>query len=153
MPYTSSNAQTGSQVIFNINTGTTGSPTWTPISEVLDITQSGKTNKTADVTNLQSSADEFVATLQSAGNFDLSYNRVSSDAGQAAVLASFNGKTLIMYKVQLPKSASQSSVGDYYSFSAIVEELDDISSVTPQKQIVSKAKFKVSGTITQTLGS
>lgn len=153
MSYSKSAAQTGSQTVFGINTGTVLSPTYTPIAEVTDFSQTGKVNKTADVTNLQSLADEFIATLQTPGSFDLTFNRVATDTGQAAVKASFDGKTVIMYQVLIPKTAAQSSTGDAYTFSALVEEFDDMSSVSPSKQLVTKGKLKVSGPITFTAGS
>jgi hypothetical protein len=153
MSYTASAAQTGSGVLFQINTGTILSPTWTVISEITDFTQSGKSNKTADVTNLQSPAEEFIATIQSPGTYDLTYNRVSADPGQAAVVSNFNNKTTVQFEVTLPKTASQTSTGDLYKFSAVVTELDDVSGVTATKQIMTKAKLQVSGAITFTAGS
>jgi hypothetical protein len=151
--YTQSAAQSGSQTLFKINTGTVATPAYTVISEVIDFSQSGKSNKTADVTNLQSAGEEFIATLLSPGKYDLTYNRVVADAGQAAVLASFNAKTTVMYSIELPKTTAQTSTGDTYKFNAIVEGMDDLSSVSPTKQLTSKASLKVSGAITFTQGS
>jgi hypothetical protein len=153
MSYTASNAQTGSQTIFGINTGSVGSPVYTVISEILDFSQSGKSNKTVEVTNLQSTGEEFLATLLSPGKYDMTFNRVSTDAGQLALVASFNNKTMIMYQITLPKTAAQSVNGDTYKFTALVEGLDDVASVTPTKQHTTKASLKVSGAITFTAGS
>jgi hypothetical protein len=153
MSYTGSQAQSGNGVIFAINTGTAQSPTYTTIAEVLDFSQTGKQNKTADVTNLQSSAEEFIATITSPGKYDLTFNRVSGDAGQAAVKASFDAKTVVMYQITLPKTGAQTSTGDSYKFTALVEEFDDVSGVSPTKQIQSKSSLKVTGPITLTVGS
>jgi hypothetical protein len=139
MSYTGSVAQTGSQTLFQIKV----SSTFTTIGEVLSIAQSGKTNKTADVTNLQSTAEEFIPTLLSSGKYELTMNRVPADAGQAALLASFNAKTIVAYNVLMPDAGT-------YTFNALVEEFEDIDSVSPTKQLMSKAGIKVSGPITYT---
>ena len=153
MAYTLSKAQTGSQTLFQINTGTTTTPIWTPIYEITEISQSGKSNATADTTNLQSLATEWLPTLTSEGEFDISANRVSNDPGQIAVLASFNAKTIIMYEIQLPKTLTQTVSGDLYAFSAGVVEYEDLSSLSPTKQIMVKAKIKVSGPVVVTAGT
>ena len=150
MSYTASQAQSGNQAIFSIKTG--GS-TFTPIYEITEASQSGKTNKTADVTNLNSSGEEFLATLLSPGTFDLTMNRLSSDPGQAAVLASFDAKTVVDYKITLPLAPGQSVGGDTITFSALVEEFEDVLSMSSTKQVVTKAKLKVSGSVTLTAGS
>lgn len=149
MSYTSSEAQTGSQTLFQIKISTT----FTTIGEVLTIAQSGKTNKTADVTNLQSTAEEFIATLLSPGKYEITMNRVPADAGQAALATNFNAKTIAAFQITLPMTASQSTSGDTYAFSGLVEELEDIDSVSPTKQLMSKAGIKVSGPISYTAGS
>lgn len=153
MSYTVSQAQSGDLTIFAMNTGTTGSPTWTTIGEITDLSQSGRMNKTDDVTNLQSTAEEFIATIQSPGKWNLTMNRVSGDAGQAAVLASFNAKTNKQYKITLPLSAAQTTSGDTYTFSALVEEFNDLSAVKADKKVSTVAGIKVSGAITFAAGS
>ena len=155
MPYTGSKAQSGAQTIININTGTVSTPVWTLIGEVTDIGQSGKQNKTDDVTNLESTAEEFIPTLLSPGNFKIPVNRVQGDAGQIAVLASFNAlpPTVVLYQIILPKTPSQSVSGDKYQFSAMVEEFNDLSTIKADKKITSSIGLKVSGPITFTAGS
>lgn len=151
MSYTASKAQTGLQTQFNIKYPTSGS--FIPIYEVNDFSQSGKTNKTADVTNLNSTGEEFLAVILSPGTYDLTYNRVASDPGQSAVLSAFNAKATVPFTIQLPIAPGQTTTGDLYAFNGLVEELDDISSISPTKQIMTKAKIKVSGGITLTPGS
>jgi hypothetical protein len=153
MSYTGTLSQAANQTAFNINTGTVGSPTYTIISEITDFSQSGKQNKTATATNLQSTADEFISTIQAPGSFSLTFNRVSADTGQAAVVAAFGSKVLTLFQVVLPKTAAQTTSGDKYAFNALVEQMDDLSSISPDKQIQSKATLKVSGSITFTAGS
>lgn len=143
MAYNGTLAQTGSQTIFNIRIGSTP----TVISEILDFTQSGKQNATANITNLQSLADEFLATLENPGKYELTFNRVSNDLGQLGVLAAFNAKQPSMFIITLPLTSTQ-SVADTYSFLALVDEYEDVSTVSPTKQLTTKVGLKVSGVIT-----
>jgi hypothetical protein len=155
MAYTSTQAQSGNGSILAINTGTVSSAIWTTVGEISDIAQSGKTNKSDDATNLQSSAEEFIPTILTPGSWGLTLNRVSGDAGQAAVLASFNAlpPTIKQYKITLPKAAGQSTTGDAFAFSAMVEEFNDLGTVKADKKISTQAKLKVSGPIVLTVGS
>jgi hypothetical protein len=147
LSYTGSKAQSGSQTTLAIGS------TPTTIGEVISISQSGKSNATDETTNLQSTGEEFIATILRPGKWDITMNRVPGDAGQTALTTAFNGKTVDPYTIQLPKSSAQSSTGDKYTFSALVEEMDDLSDVSPAKKITSKVSLKVSGSITFTAGS
>lgn len=162
MSYNGTKAQSGAGTSLFINTGTASSPTWTLVGEVTDLGQSGKSNKSDDATNLESAAEEFIPTLLSPGSFKITMNRVQStsgdapgDAGQVAMLASFNATppTVLLYKITLPKSASQTTMGDTYQFSAMVEEFEDIGTIKADKKISTTASLKVSGPITLTAGS
>ena len=153
MAYTKTKKQSGNLTQLSINTGTTSSPVWTPILEIVDIGQSGKTLKTDDATNLNSTMEEFIGTIANPGGFALSMNRVSSDPGQIALLASFNAATTLMYQAQLPKAPGQTTTGDLFAFSAIVEEFNDLGTVKADKGIMTPAKLKVSGPITLTPGT
>jgi|ERR1700722_17802049 len=153
MSYTGSKAQTGDLTTLSINTGTVTTPVYTLVGEITDLQQSGKMNATDDVTNLQSTAEEFIATLLKPGKYDLTLNRISGDAGQVAVLASFNAQTTLLYQIQLLKNSTQTTTGDKFVFTSLVEEFDDISSMKADKAIKSKVGLKVSGPITLTVGS
>ena len=145
--YTGSQAQGGSQTTLSIGS------TPTLIGEITGFTQSGKQNKTDDTTNLESTAEEFIPTLLSPGKYTINLNRVPGDAGQAALLAAFNNKTISPFVITLPKTSAQTTKGDTYSFNALVEEFNDVSDVKPDKKITSQAALKVSGPITFTAGS
>jgi hypothetical protein len=145
MPYTGSKAQSGSQTTLAIAS--------TLVGEITDIGQSGKANATDDSTNLESTAEEFLATLLKPGNFKITMNRVPGDAGQAAMLSAFNTQATAAFTITLPKTSSQSTTGDKYAFNALVEEFNDLGSVRPDKKITTEAALKVSGPITFTAGS
>lgn len=168
MAYTGTKAQSANQAAVYINgtgalaagvwtftPGTVSSPVWTLIGEINDFNQSGKSVKTDDATNLQSSAEEFIPTILSPGKFAGVWNRLSADGGQMAVAATFNQVPPVMasYKVQLPKNASQTTTGDLYTFTALCEELNDLGTLKPDKIIKTPFSFKVSGVIVETQGS
>lgn len=152
MSYTGSKAQAGLSSTFSIGT-TGGSPTYTVIGEILEMNQNGKQNTYAETTNLQSSGKEWLPTLLDPGEFQLVLNRVPGDAGQIALKTAFDGKTINPYKIELPKTASQTTTGDVYSFSAFCSAMDDISGVAPEKVIQMKVTVKVTGAVTLTEGS
>lgn len=155
MSYTGTKSQSGNQTIVNINTGTASTPTWVLIGEISDFTQSGVQNKFDDATNLQSAAEEFIPTILSPGKFAGAMARISGDAGQIAVKASFNAvpPTLLQYQVVLPKLPTQSVKGDQIVFTAMVEEFNNIGNIKPDKKVMTQFSFKVSGPIVETLGS
>jgi hypothetical protein len=150
--YPGSAAQTASGTAFSINTGTVTTPVYTLIGELINPRQTGAKNNTAEVTNLQSTAEEFISTLPSPGNWEFTCNRVTGDTGQIAVLASFNNKTKVLYKLVLPLSPAQTTTGDSYVFSAIVETFA-ISDIDPKKAITITGSLKVSGGTTFTAGT
>ena len=151
MAYTSSKAGIGLGTALSINTGTVATPVWTPVLELKSVAQSGRQVATEDVTNFSSTAREFVPTLLDSGTWDLSGNRVGSDAGQLAMETAFQGLSITMFKVVLPKAAGQTTSGDTFQFSALVQECNY--SVNVDKAVSVTAKLKVSGSITLTAGS
>lgn len=152
MSYTGSQAQAGLSTTFSIGT-TGGSPTYTVIGEILEISQNGKQNTFAETTNLQSSGKEWLPTLLDPGEFQMTLNRVPGDAGQVALKTAFDSKTINPYKIILPKTATQTTAGDTYSFSAFCSAMDDISGLGPEKVIQMKVTVKVTGAVTLTAGS
>ena len=150
MPYTKSAAGIGLGTILSI--GTTGAtPTFTPVGEVKTFSQSGRQVSTEDVTNMQSSAKEFIPPLVDSGTWDIRGNRIGADAGPIAMEAAVSGLTLVPFKIQLPKTSNQTTTGDTFAFNALIQELDY--SISVDKAVTFTAKLKVSGLITETAGS
>ena len=117
--------------------------TFTIISEIKTATQSGATNKTADATNLESTAEEFVCVIPASGKFELECNRLPADPGQVAVKASFDNATTCNYQVTTPDAY-------VYTFKAIVEEFEVLPKIGPNDLMTVKIGIKVSGAITET---
>lgn len=153
MAYTGSLATTGLGSTFSINTSTPSTPTFVVIGEIVNAPQSGRMAKTADVTNLQSTNVEWIATLIDSGSFEITVNRVATDPGQLAIETAFEGLSKKQFKVVLPLQGTQVSLGDAYTFLAIVEEFTSLADLSPEKAIQSKIKLKTSGNLTFTPGS
>jgi hypothetical protein len=158
MSYSGSKAQSGNQAVVSIGSGSSISgATWTVVGEVNDFNQSGTINKTDDVTNLQSTAEEFIPTILSPGKFSGTMNRISGDAGQVLVKTAFNGAppVNVPWQVQLSKNtaAGQTVAGDKLQFMGMVEEFANFGTVKPDKKVVTQFSIKVSGPIIETLGS
>lgn len=148
-----SKAQSGSGVVIAVNTGTVSTPTWTVIGEVTGLTQSGYENETDDVTNLQSTAREFIPTITNPGMWDSEINRYSSDAGQVALVASFVAipPTSLQYKITYPLNAIQTTTGDTEVFTGIVQKYSK--TIKRDKKISIAASWKVSNAPVFTEGS
>jgi hypothetical protein len=152
MAYTKSKAGIGLGTVLSI--GTSGaSPTFTPVGEIKNLQQSGRQVATEDVTNMQSSAREFVPTLLDSGTWDITGSRIGGDAGQQAMESAFAGLVILPFKVQLPVNANagQTTTGDLFAFNALVQECNYDLAV--DKANTFSAKLKVSGVITVTPGS
>lgn len=145
MAYTTSKAVNGLGTVLAIG----GTPT--TVGEVLDITQSGQQWKTDPSTNMQSSAEEFITTIKSSGEYDITYNRVAADAGQIAVDAAFASGALTAFTITEPKGF-YTTTGTKFAFSGVVTDLN-YGPWSIDKNIIVKMKVKVSGSITVTAGT
>ena len=145
MSYTNSNAQSGFGASLTIG----GTPV--VVGEIKSFGLNGQKWDTAEVTNLQSLAKEFITTIRDNGTMDLDLNRVSTDAGQAAVEAAFTSGALTPFAFTLAKETGQSTTGDKFQFSALVVSRDF--TVDPTKEIAAKIQLKISNAITYTEGA
>lgn len=153
MSYTNTAAQPGLGTVVAINTGTTVTPIWTTVGEITSVKQSGRKARTAEVTNLQSGAAEFIATLVESGSFSIDGNRVATDAGQLAVETAFSALTTKMFKATLPKTPAQTVSGDSYAFSGVIEEYNPLAEISGTSQIKYTCSVKVSNTYALTSGT
>jgi hypothetical protein len=153
--YTGSKSQSSQGTLIYVNATATSPPTWVEIGEPKGAQFSDK-NEFDDATNLQSTAKEFVATLADPGKLNVDLNRVSTDAGQAAVLASYHATpapTKLQYLVVFPinTAAGQTSYPDARMFSAYVESMSP--DIKTNKIIGDKFTLQISGPITEIEGS
>jgi hypothetical protein len=125
--YINSKTSVYTDVVVSIGPLTgTSSPTYTVIGEVFDVQKSGAKRTVLNPTNFNSTAVEKLdAPLADYGQVKLSFNRVSNDPGQEALIAAFNAGGSYLFKVQLPPDpklgqTGTGATGDLYSFSAII---------------------------------
>lgn len=136
-----------------LSVGNTASPiSYTTIGEISTLNNSGREAGTADVTNLSSTAREFIMTLPDNGTVEFAGNLVASDAGQVALIASFNAGTRLSYKLQFPIQGTQTTIGNSWTFLAIVQSPPTFN-LGIDKAITFDARLKVSGGFTVTTGS
>lgn len=147
-------AVAGKGLQLAVNTGSVSSPTYTPVGEGLSVDLAAKMG-TDDATSFDSSATEYIATMPDGGEIKFTANRVSSDAGQAAVQAAgplgANAGELTMFKITAPKASGQMTNGDSWTFSALVTEFNP--AFKPDKKTTMSGTLRVSNGITYTEGS
>jgi hypothetical protein len=156
MTYTSSKAQAGRGTQFSIGPiAGTASPTYTLVGEVDESTPDGRKWNFDDASNFESGIDEeSITTMRTPGNFKVTGNRVTGDAGQVALEAAHDSGGLYMFTVQLPMNAAagQTTAGDKWAFNAYVESVDP-SGIKVKNVIKFGASLRVSGARTFTAGS
>jgi len=130
MPTVASKAAVlGSGSILSIGgvTGATGTETYLPIGELTDFKFDGFKRDTAQNTNFDSGqVRQDLGTILDYGSLSGTYNRVSSNAGQLALIAALQTSAGSPYdfKLVLPINAAegQTTTGDTYAMSGIVTE-------------------------------
>lgn len=150
MAYTGTQGGIGLGTVLSI--GDTASPVgFTDVGELSELNGSGRQAGTADMTNFESGAREFLATLIDSGTWAFTGNRVGGDAGQLLMEAAFVALELRTFKIQLPKTQAQTVIGDSFTFKALIEQLNYTVGVDTAQKI--QGQLKVSGIMTITAGS
>jgi hypothetical protein len=146
MTYSGSLAQAGRGSLFSIGS----SPT--EIGEVSDVPFNRGEWDQVDVSNFDSAADaEILLTMRKPGSFDITFNRVSSNAGQAAAEAAYQAATLVPFVLQLPKTPAQTTSGDKYTGNMYI--LGSSLKVSPKDKIAGSLKVMTTGPVTLAVGS
>jgi hypothetical protein len=106
-------------------TGTTGTETFTPLGELTDFKFASIKRSTTTNTNFSSGQTvQKLGTLLDFGSLTGTYNRVSTDAGQLALIAANANGAAYDFELQLEPNplAGQTTTGDLYKVSGIVTE-------------------------------
>lgn len=137
----------GTVVAFTFTLG------YTPIFELSQAPISGYKWDVEDTTNFQSGINkEYLKTLLDGGKLSLTGNRVSTDAGQAALKAAFlDNANAYLFQLTYPLEAGQTTTGDVEAFAALVESLDITLDVGKVVKIA--VSLQRTGTITYTEGA
>jgi predicted secreted protein len=139
----SSTAQTAQGTVIAIDTGT-GTPTWTPIVNVSDISGFDGKASEIDTTDLSSTAKERRLGLQDWGNVTLALNINLKDASHSALLAAKKAGTQKSFKVTLSDATT-------LAFSAFVATFPISAKV--DGVYTGSVSLTITGDITVTVGS
>ena len=91
---------------LSIDTGSGGSPTYTPIANIKSFSGFDGSSSEIDVTNLSSAAKEYRLGLEDNGQFNLELDRDFADAGQTALLSARDSQAAKQFKLLLPNGES-----------------------------------------------
>lgn len=122
-------------------TGTATPVTWTKIANIKTFSTPEGQSTEIDVSNLDSTAKEFIMGLRDSGTISLNGDFGSADAGQVAVRAAHvaNPQPLKPFKMVLPDATA-------FSFSAFVKKAP--LSIDTDKQITTSIDLRISGSFT-----
>jgi len=159
MPPVASKASVlGAGTVLSIGgvTGATGTETFVPIGELTDFKFDGFKRDTAQNTNFDSGQiRQDLGTILDYGTLSGTYNRVSTNTGQLALIAALQTSSGAAYdfKLQLPVNAllGQTTTGDSYAISGIVTEAGSFD-ISQTKVSTSNFSIKIN-TLTFTAGS
>jgi hypothetical protein len=152
MSYTGSLAQSGRGTSISIGPVTGSPPALTLIGEVTDLPFDLPKWETVDITNLESGNDsETLATIRKPATFTIKGNRVSTDAGQTAAITAYTNGTRVPFSIVLPKTATQVTTGDTYTFTGLV--LGASFPVSPTKEVSFSLDLMTTGAVVFTAGS
>ena len=146
---------TGLGAVISIGSVTGQTDTFVAIGEVTDAKFSGAKRAIVTTTSFDSAdVATKLGTILDSGTVTLTTTRVSSDAGQVAVLAAFNAQPSNAYdfKVVLPLAPGQTTIGDTITFSAVVSAAGDFD-IDISKQSEYTFTLEISGAKSVTFGS
>lgn len=122
-------------------TGGTATPvTYTQIKEIKDFKPSGSSASEIDVTDLSSSAKEFLTGLRDNGSFSMTVNAVPTDPGQIACKAKFDASTVGSFKLTTPDAKT-------YTFSAMVKGFPVVPDGSVDSVLVGSIELRVTGAV------
>lgn len=122
---------------------TTATPAlWTQIKEVKAIKPGGATATKIDVTDLDSDAKEYRTGLVDNGTLSADIFDKTSDAGQQAVLASFNAQTVCSYKLALTGGSTR-------TFDAVVTKFPTNPDAAVDSVQTGTIEWQITGAVTR----
>jgi hypothetical protein len=124
------------------------------IGQPKQISFSGSKLDLEDITNLASTGNykEWAPTTLDAGNAALTCVYDAADAGQTALIAAFDARTLLTVIVQYPKGSDETTDGPKQTFSAYVAERPS-RSLAVNKIVDFTTQLRINGPITEVAGS
>jgi hypothetical protein len=115
---------------------------YTTIAEVLRCGPIGSTNPEVDVTNLDSTAKEYIAGLADGNSVEFDFNFLPSNAQQTTLRTSTAAGSTVNLRMVWPTSPQQNAQFD------LVLLKFEISETTPESQVMASVSGRISGSIT-----
>lgn len=99
---------------LSVNTGNTGTPTWTPIANLTSIGEIGLESDEIDVTTLDSTGDfkEFIGGAKDGGTIDLEGNIVT-DEGLTQLYTLANSREIKEFKIEYPQKSGETTAASW----------------------------------------
>lgn len=117
---------------------------YTTIAEVLRCGPIGSTNPEVDVTNLDSTAKEYIAGLADGNNVEFSMNWIAGNSQQQSLRSSQAAGSTVNLKMTWPNSSATIAVFD------LVMLQFELSETTPEAQISASVSGRISGSVSWT---
>lgn len=117
---------------------------YTTIAEVLRVGPIGSTNPEVNVTNLDSTAQEYIAGLADGNTVDFDFNWVAGNAQQQSLRTSQASGSTVNMKMVWNVSPQTTAVFDFVLLDFEMGE------TTPEQQITGRVSGRISGSITWT---
>lgn len=124
--------------ILEVETASAG--VYAEVGEFLGWQGPGAPTKEIDVTNMRSTAKEFVLGLYDGGSFSIDFNRYFSDAGQQRMRALWTARAVSNFKLTFVS-------GNVLSFAGYVMEWSY--SGSPDEVVKGKGTIRITGPITE----
>lgn len=123
----------------------TATPTaWIKVGQLTDIKGTSDTSPDIDVTDLDSTAKEYVQGLPDTGSLSATCYCVDSDTGLAAVEAAFDARTSKSFKVTYPSGSTP-----IRTFSGYVKSFPKIGDASKDGVVTGSIEIKRSGVVTK----
>jgi len=130
-----------SRAFTTYTSGGTATPvTYTQILELKDFKPSGSSSSEIDVTDLSSTAKEFLTGLRDNGSFSMSLNALTTDPGQIAVKAKFDASAIGTFKLTTPDAKT-------YTFTALVKNFPTIPDGSVDSVLVGSIELRITGAV------
>lgn len=131
-----------SRAFTTYTSGGTATPvTYTQVLQIKDFKPSGSSSSEIDVTDLSSSAKEFMTGLRDNGSFSINLFALTTDPGQIAVKAKFDAAAIGTYKLTTPDAKT-------YTFNAYVKSFPTIPDGSVDSVLVGSIDLRITGAVT-----
>jgi len=129
---------------ITIGSGTATPTEWIKVGELTDIKSTSDTSPDIEVTDLDSTAKEYIQGLPDTGNVTMTVYCVDSDTGLAAMEAAHVARAMKSFKVTYPSGATP-----IRTFNGYVKSFPMIGDASKDSAVTGSVEIKRSGSVTK----